>query len=96
MATGLTAEQKTKLVELMTAFYESGSEDKLNEVFDIFDIDHNKKIDAVELKIVMAEITGAPVTEEQVQDMINEADTDKDGTINLQEFINVMKLHRSG
>lgn len=96
MATGLSAEQKARLVELMTSFYETGAEDKLNEVFNIFDIDHNKKIDAAELKIVMAEITGAPVTEEQVQDMINEADVNKDGTIDLQEFVNVMKLHRTG
>ena len=47
--------------------------------------DGNEKIEACELKSVMASL-GETLTDEEVKEMMTEADIDKDGVIDFEEF----------
>ena len=42
----------------------------------------------------MSQIAGEKIEDEEINDMIKEADTNHDGVISLSEFIQVMKKHR--
>ncbi|KAG6483744.1 hypothetical protein ZIOFF_060398 [Zingiber officinale] len=68
---------------------DAGSEEELKEAFRVFDKDQNGFISAAELHHVMKNI-GEKLTDDEVNQMIREADTDGDGQINYQEFIKIM------
>ena len=59
------------------------------EAFKVFDSDGNGFINAVELRQVMLNL-GEKLTEEEVEMMIKEADTNGDGLVNYEEFISMM------
>lgn len=65
------------------------SEEELKEAFRVFDKDQNGFISATELRHVMANI-GERLTDEEVGEMISEADVDGDGQINYEEFVKCM------
>uniref|UniRef100_A0A0E0GQE2 Calmodulin-like protein 1 n=1 Tax=Oryza nivara TaxID=4536 RepID=A0A0E0GQE2_ORYNI len=65
------------------------SEEELKEAFRVFDKDQNGFISAAELRHVMANI-GERLTDEEVGEMISEADVDGDGQINYEEFVKCM------
>ncbi|KAF0892074.1 hypothetical protein E2562_013469 [Oryza meyeriana var. granulata] len=65
------------------------SEEELREAFRVFDKDQNGFISAAELRQVMANI-GERLTDEEVGEMILEADVDGDGQINYEEFVKCM------
>ena len=56
----------------------------------MFDHDENGKIGFKDLERVAKEL-GENLTDEELQEMIDEADLDHDGEINEQEFIRIMK-----
>lgn len=56
----------------------------------LFDHDENGKIGLRDLERVAKEL-GENLTEEELQEMIDEADLDHDGEINEQEFLRIMK-----
>jgi calmodulin len=58
-------------------------------IFDQFDKDGNGFISAAELRHVMTNL-GEKLTDEEVDEMIREADIDGDGQINYEEFVKVM------
>lgn len=68
---------------------EASSEEELKEAFRVFDKDQNGFISAAELNHVMKNI-GEKLTDDEVNEMVHEADTDGDGQINYQEFIKIM------
>ncbi|KAK4132102.1 EF-hand [Trichocladium antarcticum] len=59
------------------------------EVFEIFDKDGGGDITAAELGEVMREL-GLNPSAEELQDIVNEADLDKDGVISFDEFLALM------
>ena len=59
------------------------------EAFKVFDSDGNGFINAAELRQVMMNL-GEKLTEEEVEMMIKEADTNGDGLVNYEEFITMM------
>ena len=61
-------------------------------VFSLFDRDSNGVITAAELKASL-ESMGTSLTDEQVQQAIQEADTNGDGVINYAEFARMMTNH---
>ncbi|KAJ1686736.1 hypothetical protein LUZ63_018126 [Rhynchospora breviuscula] len=69
------------------------SEDELREAFRVFDKDQNGFISGAELRHVMTNL-GEKLTDEEVQEMVREADTDGDGQINYDEFVKVMIAKR--
>jgi calmodulin len=64
---------------------------EMNEAFTIFDQDGDGFISPEELKTVMSIIgmrtIGEKITDEEVTEMIRQADLDKDGRINFKEFV---------
>ena len=58
-------------------------EDEIREAFRVFDKDGNGYISAAELRHVMTSL-GEKLTEEEVEEMIIEADTDGDGQLNYE------------
>ncbi|CAG8739483.1 22704_t:CDS:2, partial [Dentiscutata erythropus] len=69
---------------------DTDAEEELKEAFKVFDKDSNGLISAAELKSVMSSI-GEKLTDEEIDEMIHEADVDGDGQINYEEFVKMMK-----
>ncbi|XP_078441983.1 calmodulin-1-like [Wolffia australiana] len=68
---------------------ETDAEEELKEAFKVFDKDQNGFISASELRNVMISL-GEKMTDEEVEQMIREADLDGDGQINFDEFVRMM------
>ena len=68
---------------------DTDSEEEIREAFKVFDRDNNGFISAAELRHVMTSI-GEKLTDEEVDEMIREADIDGDGQINYEEFVRVI------
>ncbi|KAL1808491.1 hypothetical protein ACET3Z_025481 [Daucus carota] len=64
-------------------------EEELKEAFKVFDKDQNGFISASELRHVMIDL-GEKLSEEEVEQMISEADLDGDGQVNYDEFVKMM------
>merc|ERR1712072_478808 len=63
--------------------------EKIKEAFKGFDKDGNGFISAAELRHVMTNL-GEKLTDEEVDEMLREADIDGDGQINYEEFVKMM------
>ncbi|XP_074576438.1 uncharacterized protein LOC141832971 [Curcuma longa] len=68
---------------------ETDSEEEVREAFKVFDKDQNGFISKNELKNVMISL-GEKLTDEEVDQMIKEADLDGDGQVNYEEFVKMM------
>merc|ERR1712217_869504 len=68
---------------------DTAPEEDLIEAFKVFDRDGNGFISAAELRHVMTNL-GEKLTDEEVDEMIREADVDGDGQINYEEFVKMM------
>jgi calmodulin len=62
---------------------------RLTDQFRVFDKDGNGYISAAELRHVMTNL-GEKLTDEEVDEMIREADIDGDGQVNYEEFVTMM------
>lgn len=65
------------------------AEEEMREAFQIFDADGNGKITSEELRLIMENL-GEKLTDEEIDDMVKEADIDGDGEINYEEFVKMM------
>ncbi|KAK9237244.1 hypothetical protein V1525DRAFT_404639 [Lipomyces kononenkoae] len=68
---------------------DTDSEEEIKEAFRVFDRDNNGYISATELRHVMTSI-GERLTDDEVDLMIKEADTNNDGRIDYNEFVQLM------
>ena len=64
---------------------QSDSDAELRAAFDVFDKDGNGTISADELRSLMKSI-GEELTDQDIDEMLKEADKDGDGTIDCQSF----------
>eukprot|EP01084_Bolivina_argentea_P195046 334703_1 len=62
---------------------------EFREAFNLFDVDGDGSITSTELRTVMISLGQNP-TKPELQDMINEGDTDESGTIDFPEFLTMM------
>ncbi|KAJ2056091.1 hypothetical protein GGI17_006372 [Coemansia sp. S146] len=69
---------------------ENNEEDELRDAFNIFDKDGNGFINKCELRLAMANL-GEKLTDAEIDAMIQEADSDKDGHIDFSEFVKLMR-----
>lgn len=63
--------------------------DEFKDAFGLFDQDGDGRISALELGAVLSNL-GKQATKEELEDMINEVDHDKNGTIEFEEFLQLM------
>ncbi|KAI4369662.1 hypothetical protein MLD38_018082 [Melastoma candidum] len=68
---------------------DTDAEEELKEAFKVFDKDQNGYISATELQHVMINL-GEKLTDDEVEQMIREADLDGDGQVNYEEFVRMM------
>merc|ERR1719465_317054 len=64
--------------------------EEINKAFKLFDDDNTGKVTFENLKRVAKEL-GERLTDEELQEMIDEADRDGDGEVNNEEFQRIMK-----
>uniref|UniRef100_A0A8C5GF82 Caltractin-like n=1 Tax=Gouania willdenowi TaxID=441366 RepID=A0A8C5GF82_GOUWI len=69
---------------------EKDSKEEIMKAFRLFDDDGTGKISFKNLKRVAKEL-GENLTDEELEEMIEEADRDGDGEVNEQEFLRIMK-----
>ncbi|CDF37480.1 Calmodulin [Chondrus crispus] len=62
---------------------------EIREAFNVFDKDGSGKISGDELRQIMKSL-GEDLTEEEIQQMIREADTNGDGEIDYEEFVRML------
>jgi Ca2+-binding EF-hand superfamily protein len=79
--------QQLTLAEFLTMMArkmkDTDSEEEIREAFKVFDRDNNGFISAAELRHVMTSI-GEKLTDDEVDEMIREADQDGDGRIDCE------------
>ena len=69
---------------------ERDSREEIMKVFELFDEDNTGAISFRNLKRVATEL-GENLTDDELQEMIDEADRDGDGEVNEEEFLRIMK-----
>ncbi|KAM8949721.1 centrin-1 [Lycaon pictus] len=69
---------------------EKDTKEEILKAFRLFDDDETGKISFKNLKRVAVEL-GENLTDEELQEMIDEADRDGDGEVNEEEFLRIMK-----
>uniref|UniRef100_A0A7S0LMA3 EF-hand domain-containing protein n=1 Tax=Coccolithus braarudii TaxID=221442 RepID=A0A7S0LMA3_9EUKA len=75
---------------LVTKMSERDTKEEASRAFRQFDLDQRGKISFDNLKQVAREL-GEAMTDEEIGEMIQSADLDKDGMINEEEFWRIMK-----
>ncbi|CAK8679678.1 unnamed protein product [Clavelina lepadiformis] len=70
---------------------DTNSEKEVREAFRVFDRDGNGYITAAQLRQFMTNL-GEKLTDEEVDEIIEEADVDGDGQVNYEEFIRMMTM----
>ena len=75
---------------------DTDTEEELRAAFGVFDKDSSGKISAAELRHVMTNL-GEKLTDEEVDEMVREADIDGDGEIdyNGNTFVYLLGLHHA-
>merc|ERR1712018_933128 len=73
---------------------EKDTKEEILKAFRLFDDDETGKISFKNLKRVAKKL-GENLTDEELQEMIDEADRDGDGEINEGEFLRIMKKNQS-
>jgi calmodulin len=71
---------------------DTDSEEEIREAFRVFDKDGNGFISAAELRHVMTNL-GEKLTDEEVDEMIREADIDGDGQVNYEGRTDFLSLN---
>ncbi|XP_058748657.1 calmodulin-like protein 11 [Vicia villosa] len=80
-----------EFLNIMSTQMKENISKELKEAFRIFDRDQDEYISAIELKDVMMRL-GERLTDEEVEQMIREADLDGDGKVSYEEFAKIMVL----
>lgn len=80
-----------EFLDIMTVkMSEKDSKEEVLRAFRLFDDDDTGKISFKNLKRVAHEL-GESLTDEEIQEMIDEADRDGDGEISQEEFLRIMR-----
>ncbi|KAM7159613.1 calmodulin-alpha-like [Molossus nigricans] len=77
------------LAEMVKRMKSWSGELDMKEVFQAFDLNGDGHITLDELKQAMAQV-GQKLSQEELEAMIREADVDKDGRVNYEEFLHIL------
>ncbi|KAH8356982.1 caltractin [Drosophila serrata] len=75
---------------MTTKMAEKDTKEEILKAFRLFDDDETGKISFKNLKRVAREL-GETLSDEELREMIDEADLDNDGEVNQEEFLRIMK-----
>eukprot|EP00276_Gloeochaete_wittrockiana_P021673 CAMPEP_0184336380 /NCGR_PEP_ID=MMETSP1089-20130417/4698_1 /TAXON_ID=38269 ORGANISM="Gloeochaete wittrockiana, Strain SAG46.84" /NCGR_SAMPLE_ID=MMETSP1089 /ASSEMBLY_ACC=CAM_ASM_000445 /LENGTH=162 /DNA_ID=CAMNT_0026661387 /DNA_START=90 /DNA_END=578 /DNA_ORIENTATION=+ len=64
---------------------------ELREAFDHIDVDKDGHITPQEMKVVLRQVLNSDITDEDVMDVVRDADLNQDGSIDFGEFVVMMK-----
>ena len=81
---------QNKIVQFNGNQGDRNPEEEMRKAFKLFDVSNRKQIGFKELKRVASEM-GQVVTDEELNEMIAEADRDGDGELAEEDFIRIMK-----
>lgn len=76
---------------MMKKMKESEIEQEIFEIFEALDRDGNGVLSGQEIQSVM-DLVGVHLTDDQVAELIKQADLDEDGCLNFSEFFRMMSL----
>ncbi|KAJ8764401.1 hypothetical protein K2173_006141 [Erythroxylum novogranatense] len=80
-----------EFVHMMTAkIGERDTKEEMKRAFHIIDQDNNDKISVADIKRTAKEL-GENFTDREIEEMVEEADRDRDGEVNLEEFMKMMR-----
>jgi Ca2+-binding EF-hand superfamily protein len=83
--------QYEEFLSLMTTLLnEKDIHDEMMRAFNLFDMDGRGKITFEDLKRVANELNEV-LSDDELREMIREADIDQDGAVNASEFVRIMK-----
>jgi hemoglobin len=94
-AAALNANHVKELKTALHTFFWNGDESVLPRCFQLFDLNGDGSLTFQEMQTCMNATFNEYVDEAEINAMIVEADSDKNGTIEIREFIAVMKKHRN-
>ena len=83
-----------KITKFYQFYVETTNNDSVTQIFKLFDEDATGKISFRNLKRIAQEI-GETLTDEELQEMIDEADRDGDGLISTDEFYRILSTSYS-
>jgi len=85
-----------EFVWLMTReIHDTDIEEEIREAFRVFDREGHGFLPSTEMSHVLQSI-GEPLSAEETEELINDADIDGDGNINYEEFITILFKGKSG
>lgn len=90
----LSPEQMLKFRGALSSFYVGRDDSHISTLFDLCDLNSNGTIEKEELQAIMSQYYNEIISDQEVDEMLEEADTNKDGVIQLSEFFAIMKVHR--
>jgi Ca2+-binding EF-hand superfamily protein len=90
----LNSSQLRLLRTQMDDFIRRGDNSKLKAIFSMFDRNKNGRIDCTELRSVMEQLTQSRFTDEDIRQMMDEADANGNGYLEYTEFSEIMIRYR--
>ncbi|CDO55790.1 similar to Saccharomyces cerevisiae YBR109C CMD1 Calmodulin [Geotrichum candidum] len=70
---------------------DTDSEEEVHNAFKVFDCDEQGHISVTELRHVMTSI-GERLNDDEISELVKEADTDNDGKIDYKEFVTLLRM----
>lgn len=87
----LSHEETVRVRELLNNFYSQRSDESLHQIFQLCDRNQDGKLSHVELKSILNAVLDDIVRDDEVEAMMRRADTNQDGFIDANEFVEAMK-----
>ena len=84
--TPLSPDQIKEFQESILDFYQNLNDDRLYLLFNLYDRDRNGKISRLEIKTTLNSVNLERVSDQKVDAMLIDADKNKDGVIDKDEF----------
>jgi len=78
---------------ILNKMAERPSHDDLHKAFRLFDQDGKRKIEFADLKRIAGEI-GEPIEDEELHEMIAEADSSRTGSVSQEDFLKIVTSYR--
>jgi Ca2+-binding EF-hand superfamily protein len=87
----LSKEEIATFNEILSGYLAGHQNNRLEELFNLFDRNKNGTLSPVEIKTVMEQVSGHGFSDQQLQHLLNVVDKNHDGEVDIHEFILVLK-----